>query len=141
MRNNNVTLPTGVLYGKDRTLTIQATGQLVDATAFRRMVVANVNGAPVHLGDVGNVYDGVQNNKNASWYNGDRAIVLAVIRQPGTNTVAVADRVKAVLEEIRPTLPPSVQGRPPLRPLRGDQGVGARREALARSSRWCSWSS
>ncbi|MDB4890319.1 MAG: multidrug resistance protein [Gemmatimonadetes bacterium] len=108
VRNNNVILPTGVLYGKDRTLTIQATGQLSDADQFRSMVVANRNGAPVHLSDLGNVKDDVQNNKNASWYNGDRAIVLAVMRQPGTNTVAVADRVKAALEEIKPTLPPSI---------------------------------
>ncbi|CAN5297462.1 multidrug efflux RND transporter permease subunit [soil metagenome] len=108
VRSNNVTLPTGVLYGKDRTLTIQATGQLSNASQFRSMVVANRNGAPIHLGDLGKVYDDVQNNKNASWYNGDRAIVLAVMRQPGTNTVAVADRVKAALEEIKPTLPPSV---------------------------------
>ena len=108
VRNNNVILPTGVLYGKDRTLTIMATGQLSDANQFRTMVVANRNGAPVHLGDLGKVYDDVQNNKNASWYNGDRAIVLAVMRQPGTNTVAVADRVKAALQEIRPSLPPSV---------------------------------
>ena len=108
VRNNNVILPTGVLYGKDRTLTIMATGQLSDANQFRTMVVANRNGAPVHLGDLGKVYDDVQNNKNASWYNGDRAIVLAVMRQPGTNTVAVADRVKAALLEIRPSLPPSV---------------------------------
>ena len=109
VRSNNVLLPTGVLYGKDRTLTIQATGQLSNADQFRRMVVANHNGAPIHLGDLGNVADDVQNNKNASWYNGDRAIVLAVMRQPGTNTVAVADRVKAALEEIRPSLPPSVK--------------------------------
>jgi HAE1 family hydrophobic/amphiphilic exporter-1 len=109
VRSNNVILPTGVLYGKDRTLTIQATGQLVDADQFRQMVVANRNGAPIHLGDLGRVYDGVQNNKNASWYNGDRAIVLAVMRQPGTNTVAVAQRVKAALDELRPTLPPSVR--------------------------------
>jgi HAE1 family hydrophobic/amphiphilic exporter-1 len=109
VRSNNVTLPTGVLYGKDRTLTIQATGQLADADAFRRMIVANVNGAPIHLGDVATVYDGVQNNKNVSWYNGERAIVLAVFRQPGTNTVAVADRVRAVLTELRPTLPGSVK--------------------------------
>jgi hydrophobic/amphiphilic exporter-1 (mainly G- bacteria), HAE1 family len=108
VRNNNVILPTGVLYGKDRTLTIQATGQLSDANQFRTMVVANRNGAPVHLSDLGKVKDDVQNNKNASWYNGERAIVLAVMRQPGTNTVAVADRVKAALEEIKPTLPPSV---------------------------------
>ena len=69
-------------------------------TQFRKMVVANYNGAPVHLGDLGRVYDDVQNDKNASWYNGERAIVLAVMRQPGTNTVAVADAVKAALAEI-----------------------------------------
>jgi HAE1 family hydrophobic/amphiphilic exporter-1 len=109
VRNNNVLLPTGVLYGKDRTLTIQATGQLSNATQFRNMVVDNVNGAVVHLGDLGRVYDDVQNNKNASWYNGQRAIVLAVMRQPGTNTVAVATAVKAALAEILPTLPPSVR--------------------------------
>jgi HAE1 family hydrophobic/amphiphilic exporter-1 len=109
VRTNNVLLPTGVLYGKNRTLTIQATGQLTNAAQFRSMVVANINGAPIHLGDLGRVYDDVQNNKNASWYNGDRAIVLAVMRQPGTNTVAVADAVKAALAEITPTLPPSVK--------------------------------
>ncbi|MDB4908502.1 MAG: multidrug resistance protein [Gemmatimonadetes bacterium] len=109
VRANNVLLPTGVLYGKSRTLTIQATGQLANADQFRRMVVANYNGAPIHLGDLGTVYDDVQNNKNASWYNGNRAIVLAVMRQPGTNTVAVATAVKAALAELAPTLPPSVK--------------------------------
>jgi len=108
VRTNNVTLPTGVLYGKTRTLTVQATGQLYDAAQFRNMVVAEHNGAPVHLGDLGQVYDDVQNDKSASWYNGDRAIVLAVTRQPGTNTVEVADAVKAALAEIEPSLPRSV---------------------------------
>jgi hydrophobic/amphiphilic exporter-1 (mainly G- bacteria), HAE1 family len=109
IRTNNVTLPTGVLYGKDRTLTIQATGQLENADQFRSMVVANRNGAPIHLGDLGRVYDGVQNYRNASWYNGERAIVLAVMRQPGTNTVAVATAVKRALAELMPSLPPSVK--------------------------------
>jgi HAE1 family hydrophobic/amphiphilic exporter-1 len=108
VRANNVTLPTGVLYGRDRTLTIMATGQLRNAAQFRNMVVANRNGAPIHLGDLGRVYDGIQNTRNASWYNGDRAIVLAVMRQPGTNTVTVANAVKAALDELRPSLPPSV---------------------------------
>jgi HAE1 family hydrophobic/amphiphilic exporter-1 len=108
VRANNVTLPTGVLYGRDRTLTIMATGQLRNAAQFRDMVVANRNGAPIHLGDLGRVYDGIQNTRNASWYNGDRAIVLAVMRQPGTNTVEVANAVKAALDELRPSLPPSV---------------------------------
>jgi HAE1 family hydrophobic/amphiphilic exporter-1 len=108
VRANNVTLPTGVLYGRDRTLTIMATGQLRNAAQFRNMVVANRNGAPIHLGDLGRVYDGIQNTRNASWYNGDRAIVLAVMRQPGTNTVTVANAVKAALDELRPSLPPTV---------------------------------
>jgi HAE1 family hydrophobic/amphiphilic exporter-1 len=109
VRAENVTLPTGVLYGPDRTLTVQATGQLANAAAFRRLVVAYRNGAPVHLGDLGNVLDDVQDNKAASWYNGDRAILLAVQRQPGTNTVEVATAVKQALAEIERELPPSVK--------------------------------
>lgn len=105
----NVTLPTGVLYGPDKTLTVQATGQFNDAAAFRRLVVTYRHGAPVHLGELGQVLDDVQNNKAASWYNGDRSIVLAVQRQPGTNTVAVATAVKAALADIAHELPPSVK--------------------------------
>jgi hydrophobic/amphiphilic exporter-1 (mainly G- bacteria), HAE1 family len=108
VRNNNVTLPTGVLYGKDRTLTIQATGQLQNADQFRTMVVGTRNGAPIHLGDLGRVYDGIQNTRNISWYNGQKAIVLAVMRQPGTNTVEVASAVKAAVEELKPIIPPSI---------------------------------
>ena len=119
VRTNNVTLPTGVLYGKDRTLTILATGQLSNAAEFRRMVVVQHGGAPVLLGDLGAVYDDVQNNKNAGWYNGERAIVLAVTRQPGTNTVAVASAVKAALKEIELALPPSVTVN-----IRYDRSVG-----------------
>ncbi|MDB4910386.1 MAG: acriflavin resistance protein, partial [Gemmatimonadetes bacterium] len=108
IRTNNVTLPTGVLYGNARTLTVQATGQLYDAAQFRNMIVAEYNSAPVHLGDLGRVYDDVQNDKTASWYNGERAIVLAVTRQPGTNTVEVADAAKAALAELGPSIPKSV---------------------------------
>jgi len=108
VRRDNVTLPTGVLYGPDRTLTVQATGQLGSAAQFRRMIVAYRQGAPVRLEDVGEVLDDVQNDKVASWYNNDRSIVLAVQRQPGTNTVEVADAVKATLAEIERGLPPTV---------------------------------
>ncbi|MDB4915318.1 MAG: multidrug resistance protein [Gemmatimonadetes bacterium] len=121
VRSNNVILPTGVLYGKDRTLTIQATGQLNNADQFRTMVVANRNGAAIHLGDLGTVNDDVQNRRNASWYNGNRAIVLAVMRQPGTNTVAVADKVKEAMKELAPSLPPSVKVN-----VRYDRSIGIR---------------
>ncbi|HXQ29415.1 MAG TPA: efflux RND transporter permease subunit [Gemmatimonadales bacterium] len=105
----NVLEPTGVLYGPNQTLTIAATGQLLNAAQFRSLVVAYQHGAPVHLGDLGEVLDDVQNNKAASWYNANRAIVLAVQRQPGTNTVAVAAAVKAVLGDIERILPPTVR--------------------------------
>ena len=109
---NNVMLPTGVLYGRDRTLTVTATGQLSNAAEFRRLIIAYKNGAPVRLGDVANVLDDIQNNKNASWYvaNGtaERTVYLAVTRQPGTNTVDVAGRVRTVLAEIERGLPASL---------------------------------
>ncbi|HVZ49544.1 MAG TPA: efflux RND transporter permease subunit [Gemmatimonadaceae bacterium] len=108
IRQNNVLLPTGVLYGKDRTLTVQATGQLSNAADFRRLIITYRNGAPVRLGDVGEVLDDIQNNKNASYYNGERTVNLFINRQPGTNTVEIATRVKAALAEIERGLPASL---------------------------------
>jgi HAE1 family hydrophobic/amphiphilic exporter-1 len=104
----NVNLPTGILWGQHRAYTIEASGQLQSAAEFRPLVVAYRNGAPVRLQDLGQVLDDVQDNKSAAWYNGSRAIVLAVQRQPGTNTVAVADRVRVVMASLRAQLPASV---------------------------------
>ena len=106
--SGNVNLPTGVLWGPERALTIRSEGQLANAKEFRSLIVTTRDGAPVHLGDLGLVIDGVQEIRNASWFNGKRAIVLAVQRQPGTNTVAVADAVHALVERLRPQLPGSV---------------------------------
>jgi hydrophobic/amphiphilic exporter-1 (mainly G- bacteria), HAE1 family len=104
----NVNLPTGILWGPHRAYTVQANGQLQDAGEFRPLVVAYRNGAPVRLQDVGQVLDDVQDNKSAAWYNGSRAIVLAIQRQPGANTVAVAGRVRTVMESLKQLLPASV---------------------------------
>ena len=109
IRNNNVMLPTGVLYGKTHTYTVQATGQMNDADEFRRLIVSYKNGAPVRLADVANVLDDIQNNKSASWYETERSINLFVQRQPGTNTVEVATRVKAALAEVERGLPPTLK--------------------------------
>jgi HAE1 family hydrophobic/amphiphilic exporter-1 len=73
------------------------------------VIVAYRNGAPVHLDEIGRITDDVQNNKTASWFNGARSIVLAVQRQPGTNTVDVANRVKQALDKIGAEIPPTVQ--------------------------------
>src|SRR6267378_2318766 len=106
--SQNVSMPTGTLWGLNKASTIKANGQLQNAQQFRQMVVAYRNGAPVHLDELGQVLDDVENNKVASWYNGDRAVVLAIQRQPGTNTVAVANGVKALIGSLRSQIPPSV---------------------------------
>ncbi len=107
--NGNVNLPTGVLWGPDKALTLRSDGQLESAAEFRDLIVKTRDGAAVRLGDLGQVLDGVQDSRVASWFNGRRAIVLAVQRQPGTNTVRVADAVNDLVEKLRPQLPGSVR--------------------------------
>ncbi|HXJ68960.1 MAG TPA: efflux RND transporter permease subunit [Verrucomicrobiae bacterium] len=107
--DGNVNLPTGVLWGSDKALTVQSNSQLQSAAEFRDLVIKNIDGAPVRLGDLGQVVDGVQDTHVASWFNGRRSVVLAINRQPGTNTVRVADAVHAMVEKIRPQLPGSVR--------------------------------
>jgi HAE1 family hydrophobic/amphiphilic exporter-1 len=106
--NGNVNLPTGILWGTDKAYSVESQGQLTNAAEFGGLVVAYRDGAPVRLRDLGRVVDSVQDTKRASWYNGQRAVVLAIQRQPGTNTVAVAERVKAEVERLRPQIPPSI---------------------------------
>jgi HAE1 family hydrophobic/amphiphilic exporter-1 len=108
VENGNVNLPTGVLWGTDKAYSVESQGQLTNAKDFGALVVAYRDGAPVRLRDLGRVVDSVQDTKRASWYNGQRAVVLAIQRQPGTNTVAVAERVKAEVERLRPQIPPSI---------------------------------
>ncbi len=108
VENGNVNLPTGILWGTDKAYAVESQGQLENAADFGALVVAFRDGAPVHLRDLGRVVDSVQDTKRASWFNGERAVVLAIQRQPGTNTVAVAERVKAEVESLRGQIPASV---------------------------------
>jgi HAE1 family hydrophobic/amphiphilic exporter-1 len=109
IRQANVNQPTGILWGPTRSTTIAVNGHLQDAKQFGDIVVAVRNGQPVRLRDLGAVKDDVQNNRVASWYRDQRSITLAVQRQPGTNTVEVAESVHALLEELRPQFPASVE--------------------------------
>jgi len=105
VQNANVNLPTGILYGPMTSFTVQATGQLTEASAYRPVVVAYRNGSPVRLADLGKVLDGVENDKTAAWYNEERSISLAIYKQPGTNTVAVASEVRRLLPTFQKQLP------------------------------------
>ncbi len=106
---DNVNLPTGTLYGRHKAVTIQATGQLTEAKAYRPLIVAYRNGSPVYLEEVATVVDGVESDKTAGWVNGTRGITLAIQRQPGTNTVEVANAIKKLLPTFRSQLPASVE--------------------------------
>jgi hydrophobic/amphiphilic exporter-1 (mainly G- bacteria), HAE1 family len=113
LQAHNVNQPTGTLWGKSQAFTVRANGQLMTSDAFREMIVAYRNGSPVRLRDLGNVLDGVQDDKTAMWsYTNDgvgrRSIAMGVLRQPGTNTVEVVSRIKALLPAFREIIPPSV---------------------------------
>ena len=108
LSQGNVNLPTGTLDGKQQAFTIQATGQLYDAAAYRPLIVTYRNGSPVRLQELGQVIDSVENDKVASWFNNTRAVVLAIQRQPGTNTIEVVDSIKQLLPVFRAQMPASV---------------------------------
>jgi len=106
--NANPNTATGSLYGKYKNLTLQTNADLNNAAGFSKLIVAYRNGAPVRLDQIANVIDSVENNRVASWFNGRRSVTMAVQRQPGTNTVAVVDSIKALFPEFKKQLPASV---------------------------------
>jgi hydrophobic/amphiphilic exporter-1 (mainly G- bacteria), HAE1 family len=112
LKNWNVNLPTGSIVGPQRAFTLMASGQLLNAAQYRPVVVAYRGGTPVRLEELGNVIDSVEDDKTASWFyrqgRSDRAIILAIQRQPGTNTISVTDGVKSLLPVFKNELPPSV---------------------------------
>jgi HAE1 family hydrophobic/amphiphilic exporter-1 len=109
LQRGNTNLPVGTLYGIHQNLTVQANGQLMNAEAYRQLIVAYRNGAPVLLKDLGDVVDSVENNRLASRYNGQQVVTLTVQRQPGTNTVAVVDAIRNLLPAFRQQLPASIK--------------------------------
>jgi HAE1 family hydrophobic/amphiphilic exporter-1 len=108
IQKSNVNLPTGTLYGRHQAFTVQATGQLGSADVYRPLIVAYRNGSPVRLEQLGRIVDSVENDKAASWLNRTRAIVLAIQRQPGTNTVEVVDAIRELLPSFRDRIPAAV---------------------------------
>src|SRR5260221_8898486 len=112
LKSWNVNLPTGTIVGPHKAFTLQASGQLMNADQYNSMIVAYRNGSPVRLDQLGTIVDSVEDVRTVSWfYTGDnqqRCITLGIQRQPGTNTIAVADAVKALLPQFRAELPASV---------------------------------
>jgi HAE1 family hydrophobic/amphiphilic exporter-1 len=111
IQSGNVNLPSGTLNGTQRTFVVEANGQLEDAAAYRPLVVAYRNGAPVHLEELGRVLDSTEDDKAGAWIGKDltRGVVLGVQRQPGANTLEVVDSIKALLPTLRDQMPPGLE--------------------------------
>jgi multidrug efflux pump len=105
---NNVNQPKGNLDGPRLDFTLATNDQLGKADSFRPLIIAYKNGAPIRLDNVADVEDGVENDQLAGWAGKDRAIILNVQRQPGANVIQTADRVKALLPQLKATLPQGI---------------------------------
>ncbi len=101
----NSNIPSGSLQGKARTYTVRSNGKLQTAEDFNPLIIAYKDGMPVRLSDVGRAVDTVENEKIRSWFNGERALILAVYRQPGSNTVEVVSKLKGMLPDIQRSMP------------------------------------
>jgi HAE1 family hydrophobic/amphiphilic exporter-1 len=105
----NASTPTGALANRNQQLALEARTNLKNADEFRNIIVAVRNNHPVRLKEIAKVLDSVENDRTASWYNGKRGIILGVYRQPDANTVAVVERVKALLPTFDRDLPPGAK--------------------------------
>jgi multidrug efflux pump len=103
--NANVNTPKGNFDGPARAYTINANDQITDPAVFRDIVVAYRNGSPVRLSDVATVEEAQENNRLAAWKNETQAVIVNVRRQPGANVISVVDSIKALLPQLRDTLP------------------------------------
>ncbi|HEV2114904.1 MAG TPA: efflux RND transporter permease subunit [Terriglobales bacterium] len=105
----NTNLPVGSIYATGKTYTLQSNGQLQDAAQFRPLIVAYRNGAPVRLDQVANVENSVQDQYVKGALNGQRSVVIAIQKQPGTNTVQIVDAINRVLPRLEQQIPRSIQ--------------------------------
>lgn len=108
LTSNSANLPSGTLYGDNKDFSLQANSQLSSAGEYSQMVVAYRDGSPIRLNQVANVFNSSRNDRSRFWINGRRSIILAVRKQPGANTIEVADKVKAVILSLRNSMPPGV---------------------------------
>jgi hydrophobic/amphiphilic exporter-1 (mainly G- bacteria), HAE1 family len=107
--NANQNQPTGTLWGKDEAFTIQTNGQLMDANAYRDIVIAMHNNSPIRLSDIATIIDSVQNDKEIATVDGKAAVILGIQRQPGANTIEVVDNIKKLLPQFQALVPNSVK--------------------------------
>ncbi|HEY7090795.1 MAG TPA: multidrug efflux RND transporter permease subunit [Tepidisphaeraceae bacterium] len=106
--NANANRPTGSIVEPGRTWQLDTTDQLYQAQEYQRLVIAYKNGAAVRLGDIANVFDSVEDRRNAGLANGKPAVLIILFRQPEANMIETVDRVKALLPLLRASIPPAI---------------------------------
>jgi len=104
--------PKGNLENTHQALTLDTNDQLFDAKAFNNVIVAYRNGSPVRLGDIGQAIDSVQLNRVAAWYNDKNAEILLVHRESGSNTVETVNRINAMMDQLRASIPATIKIEP-----------------------------
>jgi multidrug efflux pump len=104
-----VNSPKGTLNGPHQATVLNATDQVTSPDAYRAMVVAYRNGAPVHIGDLGSVVEGAEDTRQAAWLQDKRAIILDVHKQPGYNVVQTVQAIKDRLPALTTSLPPAAK--------------------------------
>jgi len=113
VQKNNVNLPSGILDGDYKAYTVEAKGQLTEADQYNKIIIVYRNGSPVRLQDVGQALDSIEDDKSAAFYidkeGSRRAVILAIQRQPGTNTVKIAEEIKKIIPSLQALIPASVE--------------------------------
>src|SRR5580658_2867107 len=108
LAGNSLNSAKGNFDGPAQDYTINANDQLLTSAAYKSVVVAFRQGAPIMLGDVARVVDGVENEKLAAWQNTTPAVILNIQRQPGANTISVVDSIQKLLPQLESTLPQAI---------------------------------
>src|SRR5579872_603543 len=109
IQSGNTNLPVGSIYAPGKTYTLQSNGQLLNAAQFQPLIVAYRNGAPVRLDQLASVVNGTEDQYVKGALNNQRAVVLAIQKQPGTNTVAIVDAINQVLPRLEQQIPQSIK--------------------------------
>jgi hydrophobic/amphiphilic exporter-1 (mainly G- bacteria), HAE1 family len=109
LTRQNADVPGGNVDAGRRELTLRTMGKITDPRDFNDLIVTTINGQPVRVRDIGAAEDGTKEQRTLARLNGVPSVTLGVIRQSGSNTVAVIEDVKAKLERLRPSLPPDVR--------------------------------
>ncbi len=126
LANTSVNQPKGNLENAHQAVTLDTNDQLYDAKSFNDVIVAYRNGAPVRVKDVGGAIDSVATNRVGAWFNDKPAELLLVQRTPGANTVDTVDRINALMEQLRPSIPGGGEDRPDVGPHRHHPCLGLR---------------